>query len=641
MAKLRDILGLFESSDDIIVDRSLAAALATAEASEMPLLVECLLRRGDRDACYTLIERYQRLPERCQSQVLASLPEMVSLMRRALQSSNPEMRQAVIQMIVQGRAWRLSYLLAEQTLDGPVRFRGEAAGALRDLAMDIEHNKPKVAPEDVQHVITALIDAAGGYGHHQRPEILEAILLLLPRRVQTLPTMLANGDSPLSHGLRRFMVQSRTTLVHRALFCLMNYEGLQACSLAVLRQMALLQSRMDWLCLAHLHLSPRVTSVLARVADAEKLIPSEHDLSMMPPAVLRLWPDVLLKLPLHRSQHVAQLARLSVHQDASIRLAVLRHVIELAETSDQDEVDELAATFLHDQEPHLARIALWHLIRTRSARLPLMLARLVVSPHESIRKMAGERLAPIGFERMWDQWGNLTDEQRDIAGRAMIKIDRQFHRRLSVRLLDEDRDHRLKAMSIMTHLGQSGYYEKALTAMTQDSDLFIASSAVQALGQVGTLEAKDVVHRALDHHDGRVRANAVEALALPIDETVIAKLITMWDDKAGRPRANAIGVLLSERLDKAMGALSAMLQDPRGEHRRSALWLIREARLLELSRLVAEVSVSDDDPQVRESARQTIGFLMQSMQTHSLFGPADMNTPRDSDHNESRKGHAA
>lgn len=624
MAKLRDILALFDASDDMIIDRSISAALPTADASDMPQLVESLLRRGDPKACETLIERYDCLPERCQSQLLASLPEMVSLLRRALHHPSPDTRRSVIRMIVEGQAWRLCYLLAEQTLDGAVRFRVESAVALRELAREADKRQPVIQPENIQHLITALIDAAQGYGHHQRTEILEAILLLLPRRIQTLEQMLTHEESPLFHGIRQHIARGRCSLVQRALFCLMHYDGLQACCLAALRQIELHRAGTAWLTMSHLHLSPRVASVLSRVIEPQKLIPTESQLSQMKPETLRLWPDVLLKLPLMRSQQVAQLARLSVHSDTSVRLAALRHIIELAETSDRDEVDELAATFLQDDEVHLARLALWHLIRTRSARLPLMLARLVVSPHESIRKMAGERLAPIGFERMWDQWGRLTDDQRDIAGRAMIKIDRQFHRRLSIRLIHDNREHRLKAISIITHLGQSGYYEKALTKLAEHQDLFLASSAIQALGQVETLEARDIVYHALDHHDGRVRANAVEALALPMDETVIAKLVTMWDDKAGRPRANAIGVLLAERLDKAMGALTAMLRDERREHRRSALWLVREARLLELSRLVAEMSVSDHDQEIRESAKQTITMLMQSMRMSNPLGPVQV-----------------
>ena len=111
------------------VSGSLACALSTAEASDMPALVGCILRRGDPQACLVLIERYERLPMACQATVRAALPAMSGLLRRAMHSQKAELRRTVMHMIVDGRLWRLCYLLAELTLDGATRFRADAASA--------------------------------------------------------------------------------------------------------------------------------------------------------------------------------------------------------------------------------------------------------------------------------------------------------------------------------------------------------------------------------------------------------------------------------------------------------------------------------------------------------------------------------
>lgn len=618
MAKLDHILAMLAPVPDEAVDAALAAALPTANSVDQSRLAQVILDRGQIDACAALIKRYDRLPPDARQRLLANLPKVAGVLRQTLNGHGRDARRTVIRLVRDAHDLRLSYLVAEQALDGPTAFRSDAVDCLLSLAhwaageQAAGHHEPTI--EDMQHLITALIDTAQGYGHHQRSEAVEAILLLLPRRFVPLGRMVSTPEMPFAHAVRRMVADAATPAVRRSVLVLMLHSALTSCCMAALRASAHHGAMDDVLKHIHFCVCPAVGRALMRYAEPQELWPDDAGVHRLAADQTRLLPQWLGQLPFEPADQMRRLAELSQHEDTGVRLATLRRIIELSNATETAGLDDLAATFLLDADAGVARVALWHMIRRRDPRLPAMLGQLVNSRHESVRRIAGTQLAPVGFARMWQQWPVLSDEQRDAAGRAMIKIDAQFHRKLWQRLTSGDRDARLRAMSIITHLGQSGYFEKGLLEMAHGEDAHVASAAVKALGQVDTAESQDAVRKAMCHQDSRVRANAVEALPSALDETLVAKLVELWNDQEARPRANAVGLLLLQRMDKAMAALEAMLRDSRPAHRRSALWLVRASRQIELARLVAEISVSDHDVRVRAMAEEVIAELMQILQ---------------------------
>ena len=72
-----------------------------------------------------------------------------------------------------------------------------------------------------------------------------------------------------------------------------------------------------------------------------------------------------------------------------------------------------------------------------------------------------------------------------------------------------------------------------------------------------------------------------------------------------------------------------MLGDNRANHRISALWLVDELGILQLARLVAEMSLKDTDDQVKQRANQVIQHLIEDLdhQTNNRPSPREAGTP--------------
>jgi len=75
----------------------------------------------------------------------------------------------------------------------------------------------------------------------------------------------------------------------------------------------------------------------------------------------------------------------------------------------------------------------------------------------------------------------------------------------------------------------------------------------------------------------------------------------------------AIKALLELRAKDALPSLTRMLGDNRSEHRISALWLIDELGILQLARLVAEISLNDSDDKVKQRASRVIQHLIEDL----------------------------
>ena len=68
MSRLDQILAMLKPLNDPAIDRSLSAALPTAEPDELTKLVQAILDRRQPDACTDLVECYDQLPTVCRSQ---------------------------------------------------------------------------------------------------------------------------------------------------------------------------------------------------------------------------------------------------------------------------------------------------------------------------------------------------------------------------------------------------------------------------------------------------------------------------------------------------------------------------------------------------------------------------------------------
>lgn len=619
--------------DDPVVDRSLSAAVPTAEASEVRPLARVLLDRGSEPDIAALIVNLDRLPADLQTELVVRADRMHRAMRAAATDADPRGPSSVLEVIRRAvltptaHPGRLAYLAADILRHGPGSLRPRAAATLLEVASAAatrpsgpEGTPPITRPtgdgHEDEHLTRAVLEAVRTYDVHRQPDSVTALFMLAPRNLSRAAALLERGPSRArlsEEVLARLKGPLPDAPLRRALLWLISLRDLSDPACRAIARLTLRGGEGELLDLAHLVLAPRVRRALAGIKDAPSLVPAAVELEALPAPRLRNMVMWIQALPMEPSLRVEMLARLAAAPDAMTRLSALRAMIRTDILPEAGDVCPLIAAFCHDPQPGIARIALRHLIARRWIGLPRLLPSLINSAHDDIRQIAGQQLGPIGFARFWEAWPRLNWPQRLAAGRALIKIDPAFHRQISERIAPRTKATRLRGLAIIHGLNQGSLFEPALVRLARDPDRVIASAAVRALGSAQSPVAVEALESALEHPDSRVRANAVESLDELRSTRHVGKLIRMAEREANRPRANAIKSLMNMRTREAMVALSKMLHDTDPAQRTSALWVVETLGLAQLARQVAELAVADADGKVKDRAGHVIQRLIGSL----------------------------
>lgn len=625
MPRIRDILPAVVSHRSAVIDQALSAALPHAEAQEVGPLAQAVLGRARPDRSVGLILEYDRVPPEFQHQVIERAEELTPAIRRAATRHGERGALNALRVIEAGAATPMAYLVTAMLRNSSKAVRLRASSCLLALSLRCstcpEHRDlPHLSARQAKFLVEAVEQAVVMYANADRPALLRAMTHLLPRGMPEALAAMRNPEHPAVEPMRELLAKPADQANRSALLLLMSVHPVGPAARAGLIA-ANQQNRLaDALHSGHLLSLPGVKRELKRERRPDSLWPDARQTRAMPTAAQRWLPAYLAAMPLDPQEQVLRLARLSKATAVQTRLAVLRRLLRLARqprdghTAAADNANDVIAAFTGDADVALARTALWHLMNIDYAGLPRILANLVNSRHPEVRAVAARRLAPLGFERYWQAWPKLDPDRRIAAGRALIKIDAEFHRHLGARLASRDPANRMRALGIIGALGQGAFFEQALIDLAGSSDARVVASAVRALGGCTSDTAHEVLSLALEHDDTRIRANAVEALASTDAAKHLDRLLAIAQHDVQRPRANAIRQLMELRTKDALPALNHMLHDPRAEHRVSALWLIDEMGLLQLARQVAELSVTDEDARVKERAAQVIQHLIDDLE---------------------------
>lgn len=640
MSVLYRLYESLRSTEDPSVDLSMAAALATAEPRAARLIALLLLERRHPQATAALVRCFDRLPADVQDTIIRHANDLYRPLREVAAENNPTATVNALRIIRRSGSTRLAYLVAEQLRHGPEMVRNQAAACLLEMARHVaardKQDGPAVDPVSAGYLQAAVEEAVTHYRSHAQPLTLIALAVLAPRPMPQTLAALEDATHEAVEPLRQALERAEDPDIRRSLLTWAAVPKLTESVVAGIARAIETGRVADVLLNWHLMLSQAVRRTVAHLPRVDHPCLYEEGWAGWPAEAARGLPEWITALPLKPADQLEALSRLARHADRQVRLGALLRLIDRAEHAAGHAIltDRTAATFAtgrrgsatatdgavctalepfcFDSDPAIARIALRQLAQRRWSGLPRLLLQLVNVPHQEIRQLAGDYLAPLGFDRYWENWQRLDPTQRIAAGRALIKLDPCFHRHLSKRLTGP-RDQCIRALTMIQELNQGSFFEEALIALSQDADPYIAASAVAALGTVQSEAAAAAREAALSHRDSRVRANAVEAMQQAEAARHVDQLAAMALEEDNRPRANAIAHLLQLRSGHALTALRVMLEDERPAHRLSALWLVEAAGLIEVARHVAELSISDPDPEVRQRAAHIIEQLMRAM----------------------------
>lgn len=620
---IKRIYRLLRPITDPAVDRAMAEALPTADAEAQHLLVLSLLERRDAAARMALVQYLHLLSPQLQQLIVAQVRGLDAVVRAAAEQGDPTTRLNVVDVVTRSQSFRLAYLLSAQLHHDDSRVRRAAAAGLLNIAQLVEDGGGGAAastepakdgapaatkPQRVRWLTAALLEGCACYHQHGRQDVLAAAAALGPARPKALMQQLTDRRCAAHAVLRDMIRQADRPEIQAAL---LTYASLATLEPAVVESLSAASTAEHlptiWRS-AHLLAVPDVRSAVRKVTRGAHLLPTPTTLTDQPAKVTRLLPRWVLAVRVERAEQAAALHPLADAADNATRLLALRALREV----DDPAADEVIAALCFDQEPAIARMALRHLKRRQWVGLMRLTVKLVGSPHASVRALAERELAPVGFERLWRHWDQMDASTQQMAGRAVLKIDRRFQEQLAQKLGSAHANDRFKAVMLVRRLELAGDYEQRLIALVEDADPRVASSAAKALGMVE--ESSEAVQRlgeALEHEDDRVRANAIESLeSLGQAEQLNQRLRDLTEGAGNRTRATAIRALMKLPVADAMPELTRMLHDERPEHRASALWVVQQTGVAAVARQVVEMARQDADREIRRRALEVYKLIL-------------------------------
>ncbi len=349
---------------------------------------------------------------------------------------------------------------------------------------------------------------------------------------------------------------------------------------------------------AHLLEEPRRRARLARVRQPRRPAEPAH-LDMT--AASAAW---LARLPLPPEEKAARLGEAISAESAEARLTALRGLIELGAPG-----VERCADFCFDADEMIARLALRHTLR--SGEGTDVVRRCLRSPHPSVRATARAWVVERNFNDAWRAWAAETVVPGvAVRVRALYREQREsFAPFLRQRLTADSRDEALRAMRMIADLHAAGDFEPALIAAAASGDAYVAATAVRLLGTIDSEASLATVRAALEHANGRVRANAVEALPVSALKEAEEAIIAMTGDPHNRLRANAAAALLAVDRRRGVAAVAQMLEDGRALHRLSGVWAAEAEELSECASALAQLAARDPAVEVGARAKRALRGL--------------------------------
>lgn len=477
--------------------------------------------------------------------------------------------------------------LSHLVRDGSGSVAESAAAALRRLAQDPPEGAGLAGALDV-----AVASAASGFPQHRRRAVIEAAAALAARAGPAVGAWLRVAPEESMLALRAAIRKDASA--GDALRMLKDDRLAPACleRLAGERDAAF---RAAWLELSPaLLLHPRRRRALRRAARPERLIPAGEERARMPVAARRAAAPTASRLAIDDAALARVCASGLTDEDAAAQLACVR-VLDARSGACADALRDFACA----GEARAARSALVALCAA-GAEAPAMAARRPeagIRAHAAVELERGDPLSSPGAARL-----------------ALERGRGAFVRRLRAEMCGGSAGRRVAALLAARRLGVAAECEFEALACAGDHDARVAATAALALGVVGTVTAREALARLAGAPDARVRANAIEALAMSGGAASLIEERRF--DPDARSRGNAVLASLRRPAGRGDGldALRAMLDDPRAPHRLSGLWVVEREVETGVAHRVAALAREAGEPAVAARARRCARRLIAALE---------------------------
>jgi HEAT repeat protein len=596
---LPPVYALLARSNNVAADRALVTALPELPSDHWEAVLDLLIERDRPVGRMGLVSRFAAYPLDLQAAVASRADRLSAGIRQAIESAQPNARQAAISLVARSGRSRLAYLLASVLAQACPRSRDHAAGTLLKLVdryfrhrgrPDADPSNPS-RPQQARDLAAAIEQALACWDAHFRTEVITLAMWMAGPLEPAILARLADPRARLLHPFNELLTRDPDPRKAAYLLLALRCPGLHARAarwIANCRHNVVMVALLDEMWRLADPEVARALSWVQRLAWLEEGI------------------DPLLGLDQKRAEAAAAfIAATGLPNEQKVNLLA-----------------QMAAS----EQSHLATAALWKLVENLTPPATNALRCLVKRGRESLACVAARELhrrgraglAPptspgaaeadlrqpnlVSFDAYWAVFDDLDRDRQVELGQYIRASLPDFNRHLRARLASGDPADRLRAAMIVRTLKLHAQEDTRLYRLAHDPDPMVRGAAIAALQGLDTRVARRILRQAMHDPDCRVQANAVEALdvleAGPDGREFRAKM----DSADNRIKANAILALLKLEVAEAVDALIAMLDHESRRHRLSALWVIECLQLKSVADRLIRMARGDPDPHVRSKA---------------------------------------
>jgi HEAT repeat protein len=508
---------LAATRNETAVDALLAALDSPREEIVMGALRALLERRTPRGLT-ELVRRWDRFPAAWKETIAAETDRLSGALRDALvQKEEPALCANACHAAVWLHEYDLSSILihiAESPEHKPAQL---AASTLLRLA-ELLHEELTSARGRAQRrdplvvrtrVVAALEKSIQRWMHHQRPEILEAFLVLAPRDNPTLRQILNNPHHAAYLKVLEALANSKQPGVIRLVIGFLDDRRAPTAALQTLAR------RCDEEFLSRLikkigyEPSAAARRNLKLIRDFPWLRSDSAQIDALDDAGQHALVQMITASSMKRSEALALLERLLKQGQRGGRRAAaesLRHF-------QGAEANQLVLDALKDGDPLVQAAALTHV---RQRALPGAMARLLElleSDHETVRSAARKCLTDFTCARFLAAFDMLTAEARHTTGKLVGRIDPNAATVLSEELSSPARNRRMRALDAAAAIGVAPALEEPLLEMLKDGDHLLRAKAAEVLRYCDTPRVRQALREHLLDPNAVVQLAAEESLA--------------------------------------------------------------------------------------------------------------------------------
>lgn len=202
----------------------------------------------------------------------------------------------------------------------------------------------------------------------------------------------------------------------------------------------------------------------------------------------------------------------------------------------------------------------------------------------------------LELDRVLDDIESETDEEarEKRVKRSAVKTVAEFEAALA----DEDYERRLSAVDAGIALDPLAAAIAFRERLGIETHPFVISKLIKELGRVGGRADMELIASQLVHPDARVRANAIEGLALLGGEQIYERIKPLMDDPAPRVQGTATKVIYRIDRDRAFRKLKAMIVSSEGAVSDAAIHALGEVSTDDVLDLL-ELVLGQDNQELR------------------------------------------